>query len=37
MWGKWNGMKGMVGNVLVMLEVSGDVVGVHRFCFTEEL
>jgi hypothetical protein len=29
-------MKGMVGNVfVVMLEVSGDVVGVRGVCFTE--
>jgi hypothetical protein len=34
---KWNGMKGMVGNVFVMLEVSGDVVGVRGVCYTEEL
>jgi hypothetical protein len=35
---KWNGMKGMVGNVfVVMLEVSGDVVRVRRVCFTKEL
>jgi threonine dehydrogenase-like Zn-dependent dehydrogenase len=28
---KWNGMKGMMGNVfVVMLEVSGDVVRVRR-------
>jgi hypothetical protein len=33
---KWNGMKGMVGNVfVVMLEVSRDVVGVRGVCFTE--
>ena len=31
-------MKGMVGNVfVVMLEVSGDVVGVCRVCFMGEL
>jgi hypothetical protein len=30
-------MKGMVGNVFVMLEVSGDVVGVRGVCYTEEL
>jgi hypothetical protein len=35
---KWNGMKGMVGNVfVVMLEVSGNVVGVRGVCFMEEL
>jgi hypothetical protein len=34
---EWNGMKGMGVMFLVMLKVSGDVVGVRGVCYIEEL